>query len=331
MAEIKTILGNFLVQSNKSFPHDCELYDNLQTNTMLTMILGNIAGDKIILYGCGLSNAGARRESGYLFVRTDDFPAGEVLYFEGGNISAGMYVKEESVAVSLQNNDYPQAYTIRTMAAGTGGDNFSWDDFTELTTAREQAGQIEELKAEIAALAPAPLGMVQAWAGSAIPSGYALCDGAQYLISDYPELYAAIGTAFNSAPNQNGVAQTTSTGYFRLPDLRGRFVVGQSTSDSDYTKFGNAGGKKTVALTENEMPSHVHSVDDFYFIEGDVGKGKGLSGHVALSSQIFGSKGCDNNNDYLLYYTHDSASAGGGAAHENRPPYYTLAYIMRMK
>ena len=49
---------------------------------------------------------------------------------------------------------------------------------------------------------------------------------------DYPELYAAVGAAFNRAMSENGVAYTTTAGYFRVPDLRGRFYLknGKCTS-----------------------------------------------------------------------------------------------------
>jgi microcystin-dependent protein len=44
-----------------------------------------------------------------------------------------------------------------------------------------------------------------------------------------------------------------------------------------------------------------------------------------------GSGNSDNDNDYLYYHSHNTYSTGGGQAHENRPPYYALAFIMRVK
>ena len=40
--------------------------------------------------------------------------------------------------------------------------------------------------------------MVIPWGGSTTPTGYLLCDGAAYMRSDYPQLFAVIGTSFGT-------------------------------------------------------------------------------------------------------------------------------------
>lgn len=69
-------------------------------------------------------------------------------------------------------------------------------------------------------VATVPVGAISAYAGALAPSGYLLCDGAEVLISSYPELYAIIGTTYNGPVPLIGLAT------FRLPDLRGRFPMG---------------------------------------------------------------------------------------------------------
>lgn len=69
-------------------------------------------------------------------------------------------------------------------------------------------------------VATVPIGSLVSFAGTTIPSGYLLCDGAEVLISAYPELYAAIGNTYNGSEPLIGVAT------FRLPDLRGRMAMG---------------------------------------------------------------------------------------------------------
>ena len=87
---------------------------------------------------------------------------------------------------------------------------------------------------------------------------YALCEGQQLKQSEYPELYKAIGSTYNNAYDCNGRKLSTTSGYFRLPDLRGRFVVGYNVSDADYGSYGKVGGEKKHTLTVDEIPSHAH-------------------------------------------------------------------------
>ncbi len=153
------------------------------------------------------------------------------------------------------------------------------------------------------------LGMIMMWSGAIneIPTGWALC---------------------------NGVGGT--------PNLSGKFIVGYSAGDSDYNTIGNDGGEKTVRLTTSQMPSHTHS-------GSTNSRGKHFHGFPADDQlQSFTSR---YSNELLRYdarsvlnagdarrlrttengdHTHslNITNAGGGQPHENRPPYYTLAFIV---
>jgi microcystin-dependent protein len=102
------------------------------------------------------------------------------------------------------------------------------------------------------------------------------------------------------------------------PDLRNRFIVGAGSSYA----VGATGGEATHVLTINEMPSHSHP------------PGTGSSRHFVVdgSSSDPTYYGPANINVSGLGYITSTAtgSTGGGAAHENRPPYYALAYIMKL-
>ncbi|MDR2894242.1 MAG: phage tail protein [Alistipes sp.] len=328
---MKQTVARALLQPNKNFPIDCETLDSLQKNTAVVQILGNIVGDKAILYGCALESNNTKRGAGYVFLRTKDYPQGEVVYWEGGNVSGGMYLHQENVAVTAQGYDFPQAYTERSLRPGVGNENYSWDGFKVYKTPGQLEQDVATINIALAKLTPAPLGIVQMWAGSSVPSGYELCEGQQLRIADYPELYAALGATFNTAPNYAGTAQTTTSGYFRLPDLRGRFIAGYSTVDGEYNRYGRAGGAKTVAITTSQMPSHTHNVNDYYYIEHNGAVSWGISGKEVAGSNLQGSHSSDSDNNTLLYKTHATTSAGSGLAHENRPPYYVLAFIMKTK
>ena len=315
---MKMTLGNFLTQPNNDFPIDAETFDSLQRNQALLAVLGNIAGDKAILLGCEPEQNNTSRRAGYVFVRTKDFPEGEILYWEGGAVSAGMYLKQEVVAVTAQGYEYPQAYTMRSLAPGVGVENYRWDEFSAASIPALKA-EIASQQVEIAALTPPPLGVVQIWAGAKVPANYELCDGRELKISDYPDLYAALGTQFNRSYDYNGKQYSTTSGYFRLPDLRGRFIVGYNVSDADYGSYGKVGGEKKHFLSVNELPAHSHG-QNLWAGASDDWKGGGHHSWPNATSY---------HNSTTPFGKTDNTGSGG--AHENRPPYYTLAYIMRLK
>lgn len=74
-------------------------------------------------------------------------------------------------------------------------------------------------------VATVPIGTIITFAGASPPNGYLLCDGAEVLRSDYPELYSVIGNSY-----VNGVL--AGSGSFKLPDLRGRFALGRDTMNN---------------------------------------------------------------------------------------------------
>lgn len=101
----------------------------------------------------------------------------------------------------------------------------------------------------------APAGTVAAFAGSAAPEGWLLCDGSSVSSADYPALFAAIGTSWGGDGSPS----------FNLPDLRGRFLRGldvTGTVDPDAAqrkdKNGTVVGAVVGSLQEDEFKSHYH-------------------------------------------------------------------------
>ncbi|SEO82806.1 hypothetical protein [Propionispora vibrioides] len=108
------------------------------------------------------------------------------------------------------------------------------------------------------------------------------------------------------------------------PDLRNRFVVGAGQEGgihtagvngpgSGYYSPGSIGGEDTHKLTIDEMPSHNHSIHGY----GGVSF-KGSGGDIVPSS----------GGSYT--WTDGIYNTGSDQSHENRPPYYALAYIMKL-
>ena len=107
-------------------------------------------------------------------------------------------------------------------------------------------------------------------------------------------------------------------GTYDTPDLRGRFVVGYDADDGDHNTIGNNGGEKTHKLTVSEMPSHYHSITMW---GGDIADDWKKQNNLYLTHDKWSDQ--HNNRDF--------SSVGGDQPHENRPPYYVLCYIMRVK
>lgn len=142
-----------------------------------------------------------------------------------------------------------------------------------------------------------PRGLIAMWNGTQVPNGWALCNG--QIVDD-----------------------------LQTPDLSGKFVVGWQSGNEDYNLIGNTGGQDKVTLTTPEIPSHVHNFADAYYIEAH--DGIGINGSQWIGNKLYGSNKTDRDNSYVALWDHDTRAVGGGQPHENRPPYYVLAYIIKL-
>lgn len=329
---MKQTLGNFLTQLNRDFPLDCETLDYLQGNILMMQTLGLISGDKIILSGCELSEDKTARSDGYVFLRTTAHENGEVMYYEGGDGGDLLHVKETSVPVTAGGYQYATAYTERSLVNGMGKEQYAWADFEPVSTTRALAAALLALQKkeaeDIMEVAPAPYGTIYTFAGSNVPQNYRVCDGSKLKIEEFPKLYAAIGTQFNDGTSASGTTYHTEPGFFRLPDLRSRFIVGQHDEDTDYTVMGAVGGEKKHVLTAEEMPAHGHAFKDYYYRERDVSTS--TTSYIPVDQGVGSNGGTDEDNTKMYFQQHSTEDTGGGSAHENRPPFYVLTYIIKV-
>lgn len=139
-------------------------------------------------------------------------------------------------------------------------------------------------------------GIIVAWSGaiSDIPDGWGFCDGSTY-------------TAFD------GTSLTT-------PDLRSKFILGSST---EYP-LSEQGGEETHVLSEKEIPSHTHTtMSDTIF--GCSNPFSQTPPYKYVGGYLGGN--CDNSANYNQT---TSSATGKNLPHNNMPPYYTLAFIMKL-
>jgi microcystin-dependent protein len=98
---------------------------------------------------------------------------------------------------------------------------------------------------------PGYAGEVRAFAsGGACPGGWVYADGATVLISNYPNLYSAIGTNWNTGP----VAPTE----FMLPDLRNQFLRGDGASVVGTIELNQNKSHTHTATSVVTDPGHTH-------------------------------------------------------------------------
>ncbi len=101
------------------------------------------------------------------------------------------------------------------------------------------------------------------------------------------------------------------------PDLRGRFILGfgQGTGLSN-RPMGQAGGEEAHTLNINEIPAHRHNFGRDYWTR-DLPANAGVDlGNIR--------------NQYANDSSGETTFAGGSQPHNNMPPFYVLAYIMKL-
>ena len=144
---------------------------------------------------------------------------------------------------------------------------------------------------------PIPSGVIVMWSGliANIPDGWALCNGL------------------------NGT-----------PDLRDRFVVGARQDDAGAAKTNvkgslmQTGGESAHVLTTAEMASHTHGIQYHPY---QAMTARPVAWYPPIANPNSSGSSSWQGWDTTVYRMTDT---GGNKPHENCPPFYALAYIMKL-
>lgn len=220
---------------------------------------------------------------------------GEILPFEGGAKKTKITIQQTTKTLTAFGVDYPEAYIYRSAKFSDTGE-YTWSDFVQVLTNKQIEERINALKGEEA-------GFVKMWSGRVdrIPEDYKLCNGDVVTVAQYPELAYSLGKETEQS--------------FTLPDLRKRFIVGYDNAvESGYNSMWETGGVEKVTLTVGQMPNHTHKIEFVDEKWGDNANSRPFPNPAGTSG-----------------YQADTTSSGGGQAHENRPPFFVLAYVIKVK
>lgn len=288
--------GNFTAKDN--FPVSTFTYDFLQNMAQLAGNIAQLGGQNYILSGCVVTDTTV--SAGLIVIN------GEILPFEAGTKKAKITIQETMDTDHFNGIDYPESYIHRVAKFADNGE-YNWSDFVQVLTNRQLEEKIEALRGD-------PPGTKMDWTGriDRIPDNYLPADGRVLKTVDYPDLAWSYGKENEES--------------FRLPDLRKMFIAGwDGVEGSDYAEIGNTGGEETHILTENEFPAHKHIIP---WGENPTTAWNPQWGYAPApyNENMRGSNSNDNDNSWA--YT---SPTGGGQAHENRPPFYVLAFLIKVK
>jgi len=184
---------------------------------------------------------------------------------------------------------------------------------------------------------PFPTGGIILWSGaiSMVPTGWLLCDGA----NGTPDLRDrfVVGAGSGYAVGATGGATSVTLGVANLPAHNHGGTGTTSSTSTDHTHSGTTAGVGDHQHAAPSAPSENASPRYPFGSGGGAGQEKQTSGGIysverALTSSAGAHSHSFTTGGQSANHTHTFTipSQGSGTAFDVRPPYYALAYIMKI-
>lgn len=204
-----------------------------------------------------------------------------------------------------------------------------------------------------------PSGVILLWSGSVatIPSGWALCNGSNGTPDLRNRFVVGAGSTYSVADTGGSDSVTLTSS--QIPSHTHTVTTTGSTSSENahsHTFSGTSGGMSANATHNHTLNDSGHTHD--LTLDATTGSPTyGSAAYSALNQAVVsrtattagavtgitldstsvehthsysGTTSTASAHTHTLTLSSTASSTGGGSSHENRPPYYALAYIMRL-
>lgn len=165
------------------------------------------------------------------------------------------------------------------------------------------------------------IGEIKMFGGNFAPKFHAFCNGQLLSIASNTALFSILGTYYGG----NG------TSNFALPDLRGRFPIGQGDGPGLSSQvIGEMQGTPTVQLLSSNLPSHTHTLQATTASASSATPG----GNIWA---VAGSRRSTVNLYTAAAGTAPTMAAqalavnGGNLPHNNQSPYLAISFIIALQ
>lgn len=167
-----------------------------------------------------------------------------------------------------------------------------------------------------------PQGVIVMWSGltTNVPNGWALCDGQKYQIN-----------------TSTGATEVNAAGV-QTPNLSGKFIVAAGNNGTSSYSPGNQGGQDNVTLVVQNLPYHAHNgytnttgahTHTFKEFTGWAEAGGSYWQNIVTRAGSTNTA-TSSDGDHSHSVTTNSCVNCNAQAFNNRPKYYSLAYIMKL-
>ncbi len=172
---------------------------------------------------------------------------------------------------------------------------------------------------------PVPTGGIIMWSGAVAPSGWALCDGTNGTPDLRNRFIVGAGTSFTLG--SSGGSATTSAG------------GGHTHTEGAAGSHNHSGLSGDTALTVNQIPSHTHTwsgtqtAEDNNYTAGNnwLREGSTVASSSFTVTTAATGEGAAHNHSISSDGSHShTINAVADHTHTATPPYYALAYIMKL-